>query len=673
MTLPFSDPVLVFATVLAVILVAPLVFARLRLPGIIGIIVVGVAVGPNALGWLALDGTIRLLGTVGLLYIMFLAGLEISLSQFARQRRESLAFGAITFAIPQFVGTAFFRLLGFDWTAAILIASMFASHTLVAYPVITRLGITRNRAVVTTVGGTILTDTVALLILAVVARSVQGELSPAFWMQLGLSLVVYVAAIVLLLPRLGRWFFRAVSDGTSQFLFILTVAFGVSYLARAIGIEPILGAFLAGLVLNRLVPESGPLMNRVQFVGNALFIPFFLLYIGMLVDLDVLAGSLAAWGVMAAMLGTNVVTKLVASKLTQRLFGYTAAEGWVIFGLSTTEAAATLAATLVGYELGIIGDDVLNGVILMILVTCIMGPAVVERFGRRIALAEADAPPDDADAPERTLVPLANPETAPELIALALAARPPGAAEPLYPLAVAPPGADVDAAVASSERLLAAATAHATAADVPTVALTRVDPNVAGGILRAVAERRIARIVIGWNGRPSLETRVFGSVLDALVDEAPAEILVCRPTRPLPTHRRVVVAVPAHAEREPGFERLARTIKRLAAQAGADVLVLAEPGSVEPVVARLTAARPEAAVTTETVEDLAALVETLDTVLRPDDLLVLVGARPGTLSWRAALERLPRVLATRFDGHSLVVGYPALRPSPAAEPPSSVA
>ena len=382
--IPITDNVLLFLVLLLVVFLAPTISRWIKLPGVVGIILAGVALGPNGINLISMTTAIELLGSVGLLYIMFIAGLEINMTDFLRNKNKSIVFGLLTFLIPQITGMIIFRLLGFSWAASILIASMFASHTLVGYPVITKLGITKNIAVLTTVGGTIITDTLALLILAIIARSVTGELDLNYWISLTLFVSVYFAIIIYFLPILGRWFFKHNEDGSAQFYFVLVVAFGCSFLAKVIGIEPIIGAFLAGLVLNRMIPVTSTLMNRVQFVGNSLFIPFFLLYIGMIVNIELLIKNPSAWIVMFVMLFTNMITKYVSSKLTQKIFKFSSAEGWVIFGLSTTEAAATLAATLVGYRLKIIGDDVLNGVILMILITCIIGPIVVEFFGKKI-------------------------------------------------------------------------------------------------------------------------------------------------------------------------------------------------------------------------------------------------------------------------------------------------
>ena len=340
---PISDPVLVFAIVAALILLAPIVMGRWRLPGMIGLLAAGALLGPNALGVLARDQSFVLFGTVGLLYIMFTAALEIDMAVLKRHSGASLAFGLFTFGIPMGLGLVVaHHLLGFDWPAAILLASTFASHTLVTYPIASRLGITRNPAVTTAVGGTIVTDTLALLVLAVIVSSTRGSIDEMFWYRLGVSLALYVAAILVGLPLLARWFFRKVGrDGVAEFVFVLATVFGCAALSHLAGSEPIVGAFLAGLALNRLIPHHSTLMNRIQFTGEAVFVPFFLLSVGMLLDLRVFAGGPRAWAVALAMVVTVHVTKWLAAEAT-RLLGYSRDQARLVFGLSVPQAAATL-------------------------------------------------------------------------------------------------------------------------------------------------------------------------------------------------------------------------------------------------------------------------------------------------------------------------------------------
>ncbi|WP_035985142.1 cation:proton antiporter [Leptolyngbya sp. KIOST-1] len=664
MPLPVEDPILIFGLCMVVILATPLIFERFKLPGLIGPIVAGVVLGSSVLNVLERGQAIELLGNVGLLYIMFLSGLEINMNQFRRNRDRSFAFGVITFTIPQLAGTLIFHyLLGFDWIAAILIASMFASHTLVPYPIISRLGIMKNDAVVTTVGGTILTDTVALLVLVVVARAFEGELTTMFWVSLALAMVIYVAAVIYLLPPLARWFFRNVEDGgKSEFVFVLAVVFIGAFLARAVGTEAILGAFLVGLTLNRLIPERSRLMTRIQFFGDAFIIPFFLIFIGLLVDVSVLFSSLTAWVVMISMLATNVITKFIAAGVTRRIYNYTAAEGWVMFGLSTCEAAATLAATLVGYELGIIGDDVLNGVVLMIFATCILGPSVVDRFGRQVAREQDEQQYEPRQAPQRVLVPLANPATSEALINVAALLRDGKSEEAIYPLSVIAEeteAEDTDNSVVAAERLLAHAVVHGVELDLPVNPVTRVARNPASGIVEAATERRISDIVIGWNGTRSARQRIFGSVIDQMLEQAPQQVWVCKFDHGVSTFQRLVVLLPAMIDHNPGFYEAVRSLKHLAAQLGADLQGYVVGDTAEAYRQHFAAVPIETSSGFTEVPDWTGAIAHLKGAPSDKDLVVLVSAREGTVAYDRTLERLPQRLADLRL--SFMVLYPSER------------
>lgn len=660
--LPVEDPILIFGVCMAVILVTPILFEKLRLPGLIGPIVAGVVLGTSVLNILEKGQAIELLGNVGLLYIMFLSGLEINLSQFRKKSDRSIVFGIITFTIPQVLGTIIFRfLLNFSWPASILIASMFASHTLVPYPIISRLGITKNDAVVTTVGGTILTDTAALLLLVVVARGYEGELTPMFWVTLILSMLIYMASVIYFLPMLARWFFRNVEDGgKGEFIFVLAVVFLCSYLARAVGTEPILGAFLVGLTLNRFIPERSRLMMRIQFFGDTFIIPFFLIFIGLLVDVSVLASGFKAWIVMLTMLTTNVVTKLIAANLTRHLYKYSSAQGWVIFGLSTCEAAATLAATLVGYELGIIGDEVLNGVVLMIFATCILGPWVVDRFGRKVAQEDAEQPYEPRQSPQRFLVPLANPATSENLLAIATFLRDNKSEEALFPLTVVSDQIETDdteSNVATAERLLAHAVVYAAEMNVPTNPVTRVARNPASGIVEAATERRISDIVIGWNGNPSAQERIFGTVIDRMLDQSTQQVWVCRLTAPINTLQRLVIILPPLIDYNPGFYEAIRSLKHFAAQLGASLQVLGIEPEMERLQQHINEVTVPGSLSFQSIPDWANLADTLADLIQPSDLAVLMSARHGTIAYDRRLERLPRLLADLYP--NFLVLYPS--------------
>ena len=666
LTLPITDPVLIVAIAGAIFLLMPLLMQRIRVPGLIGIIIAGAVIGPNALNLLARDQTIVLLGTVGLLYLMFMAGTEIDLHGFKRYRKESLVFGSLTFLIPQLTGTAIFLLLlGFSWPAAILVASMFASHTLVAYPIAMRFGITKNRAVTTAVGGTIITDTAALLVLAVVAAGTRGVLDWAFWIQLVAFLALYVIAIWFGLPRLGRWFFRSEkTGGISEYLFIFTALFAGAYLAEVAGIEAIVGAFLVGLALNRLIPDQSLLNNRIHFIGESIFIPFFLLSIGMLVDVRVLMADVRVWQVMLAMTATVVVTKWLAARISRQVFGYTSEEGWAVFGLSVPQAAATLAATLIGLEVGLFDEAVLNGAVMMILVSCLLGPWVVEKYGRRLALQEERKPYDPAEAPQRILVPMARPATAEDLMDLALLIREPDSAEPVYPLTVVP--ADEDRAgefVATAERMLSHAVTHALGAGVPVVPLTRMDHNFANGIARGIAESRASTVIIGWDGKRSHRRGIFGTVLDQLLEQTRQQVLVTKVAHPFNTTERIILLIPEGTDHTPGFLEALQTLKTLANRLGAAVQAYTIAAPSQAYQLHLDSVRPEAPSTVERAADWNDALALVSNEVRRDDLVVVLAARRGAIAWDPAMERLPGELASLVP-ESFIMMYPSeVRPS----------
>ncbi len=662
LSLPITDPVLIFALVMVLILILPLLFQRIRVPGIVGLIIAGVFIGPHALNVLARDQTMELLGTVGLLYIMFIAGLEVDLNEFKRQKNRSILFGITTFVLPQVLGAFMARyMLGFDWTSAILLGAVFASHTLLAYPIVSRLGLAKGEAVTTAVGATILTDTAALLVLAVIVRAAEGALTPLFWLQMTVLLTLYMTGVLWGVPRLGRWFFQKVSgDGVFEFVFVLAVVFVCAFLAAVAGVEPIIGAFLAGLALNRLVPEHSTLMNRTRFVGESLFIPFFLISVGMLVDVRVLAGEADAWTVAGAMLGTVIVTKFLAAQTTRPLFSYSSDQAWMLFGLTIPQAAATLATVLIGYNVGIFGESVLNGTILMILVTCMIGPWFAERYGRRVALQAERAPFKPSQAPQRILVPLANPETAPLLMDLAFMVWQPKSEQPIYPLAIVRNQENVQSGVGAAEKLLGHAVVHAAAADVRVVPVVRIDYNVAHGVLRAIRERMISTVIIGWNGKSSGRQYTFGSILDQLLHESHEQLLVSKIEQPVATVERIVLALPPYAELDPGFGDVARTAKTLASQMSASIMVLASHDRMPDIERRMAAIKPDVPVAYQQVEAWSRLISTYEAYHKPHDLLLLVAARQGTLAWRPALTRLPRLIARRFPETTLVVCYPSI-------------
>ena len=575
---PIDDPVAVFLLILAIMLVAPLLFEKLNLPGIVGLILAGVVVGPEGLGLLERDENIILLGTVGLLFLMFMAGLETSLDDFKENGDKAVIFGLATFIAPMILGTAAMMALGYGFLAAVLVASCFASHTLLALPVLNKLGIMRVPAVNITLGGTLITNVVALLVLAVVVKADSGDLTLGFWLFLIPALTIYTFATLWGVPIIGRWFFRKFGhDESAEFIFVLATLFIISYVASLIEIEPIIGAFLAGIALTPLIPQLSPLMNRIQFIGNTLFVPFFLISVGMLIDPLILIREPKSLLIAAVMIIAELVSKFVAAWVTGKWLGYKFPSVMVMFGLTIAQAASTLAAATVAYEIELIDRTTVNGIVALILFTCIVSPLITEKWGKDINPASdsnAILPDNACLLAQRVLVPVANPSNENNLLnlALILSKAVNGTLLPLHVLCdrTSPINGE---AISQQMQLLAAAEeiAHSANAEVETVG--RVDDAVARGIVRAAIERKASLVICGWKGFSSYQENLFGGVIDNVAAKAIVPVLIARFTQPIANTARIFLAVSKKQVLSPEFNSIIDVAKVLAAELKASLQV----------------------------------------------------------------------------------------------------
>ncbi|MBP7052424.1 MAG: cation:proton antiporter [Phycisphaerae bacterium] len=648
--LPISDPILIFAVVMAMILIAPLLARRVRLPEIVGLIAAGAIFGPHGLGLLARDQTVQLLGAVGLLYIMFLTGLEIDLHHVRKNRNHAAIFGLLSFAIPMFLGIVLGRwAFGMTVSASFLLAGMLSSHTPLTFSIVSKLGLTKSRSAGTAVGGTIISDTLALLVLVAVASTVNGDVNTWFWVRLFVSMLAYVAGVVFLVPWIGSAFFRHLStDENTDFVFVLAVALLSSYLAHLAGLEPIIGAFLVGLALNSLIPEKSLLMTRIQFTGNAIFIPFFLLSVGMLVNARLLFTRIEAWVLVVGMVVVAIVAKGIAALVSQRILRYLPDEGLLLFGLTVNRAAATLAIVLVGGNLGLFSDAVVVGAIMTIAVTCLVGSIVTERAGRRVALHEAQGGFDVSAAPHRIMIPLQERQGAKELLEIALLLREKGSHEPLYPLQVVPEDRDVEQKVALAEKVLAHTVVRAMSAGVPVTALTSVDISVISGVVRTLRDNRISMILLDWDGQASSKTRTFGRTIDGIIERSVQLVMVNRLRRPVSTATRIVLVLPPLAERQPGFESVVKATKTLANQAGTSLLILSLPDMAVGAANFIRRTTPSVPVSFRTIRFWKEVRADLDDLAGRNDWLILMAPRKGELAWQPSLDRLPARWAQEF-------------------------
>ncbi len=543
-----------FLILFVIVLLAPIIFNKIRIPSLIGLIIAGAVIGPYGVGLMLRDSNMIMLGNAGLLYIMFLAGIEIDVAEFRKNSAKSLVFGMLTFSIPMIIGTfAGLYLLNLTLISSILLASMFASHTLVAYPIISKLGAGKNRAVTVAVGGTMITDTLALLVLAIIVSMNEGQVTPAFWTQMTLSLILFSLVVVFLFPIVGRWFFKKFHDSTSQFIFVMTMIFLGGFLAELAGIEAIIGAFLAGLSMNRLIPHVSSLMNRIGFVGNAIFIPIFLISVGMLIDYHAFVTGFETLKVAVVMTVVAILAKFLAAWVTQKIYGYTKAERMLIFGLSNAQAAATLAAIMVGHRVGLLDDSILNGTIVMILVTCTVASFRAQKGAVEVSLSEGMVKEESGNPDERILIPIANKDTLRDLIDLSLTIKSKANVDNVYALNIIKSTEATSETEKASEKLLEEAVMLGAGADTAIQPLQRYDMNVLNGILGVVKKYAITDIVMGLHVKQQISESFLGNLVEGVLNKCQSTLFVYKAIQPLGTIKRRLVIIPPNADREVGF------------------------------------------------------------------------------------------------------------------------
>lgn len=664
--LPITDPTWIFFLVMIIILFAPIILGRLHIPHIIGMILAGIFIGEYGFNILERDSSFELFGKVGLYYIMFLAGLEMDMEDFKKNQVKSIVFGLITFAIPMALGIwSSMEVLGYGFTTAALLASMYASHTLVAYPIVSRYGLSRLRSVNITIGGTAVAVTLALMVLAVIGGLYKGESGNYFLLLLIIKVAILGFLIVFFFPRIGRWFFRKYDDNVMQFVFVLAMVFLGGGLMEFVGMEGILGAFLAGLVLNRLIPHVSPLMNRLEFVGNALFIPYFLIGVGMMIDVRTLFAGGEALKVALVMTIVATFSKWLAAWITQKIYGMRATERNMMFGLSNAQAAATLAAVLIGHNITLstgerlLNDDVLNGTVVMILFTCVISSLVTERAARRFALQQDQEEEHNGKEkkPEQILIPVANPETLENLINLALVIKEDRRKEGLIALNVMNDSNNSSKREIQGKRNLEMAAMIAASADVTMERVSRYDMNIASGIIHTIKEYDVTDVIIGLHHKANIVDSFFGNLAESLLKGTHREVMIARFLMPVNTLRRIIVAVPPKAEYESGFSKWVEHFCRMSAILGCRMTFFSNEDTqrrLQMITKRQSGSKLIEFSILEEWQDLLLLTSEV----HYDHLLVIISARRSSISYDPTFDKLPMQISKYFNNNSIIVLYP---------------
>ena len=653
---PVTEPTWIYLGVLSIVLFAPLLFNRLRLPHIIGMILAGLLIGPNGLNILDRDDSFELFGEVGLFYIMFLASLEINMQEMKQAKGGALLMGLAVFAIPIALGLlANTFILKYDnFMTSLLLASMYASYTLISYPIVARYGLSRLRCVNFVVGGTVITDTLTLFVLAIIVGISRGEANVWFVLLMFVKLIAVGAIIILLFPRIARYFFRNYNDSVIQYIFVMMLLFLGAGLMKLAGMEGILGAFITGLVLNRLIPHSSPLMRRIDFVGNAIFIPFFLIGVGMMIDVSVLfkgGNSLVVAGVMVS---TALVGKWLASFLVSKVYRMSSGERNLMFGLSTSQAAATLAAAIVGNKIGLLNDDVLNGTILLILVTCVVSSIVADRASRKLILSGKALNAPAGVSSKKTLLALANPGMVDRLMDLALLVRKENSQIPLSAINVV---LDEDKQRRhDGSKVLDQAANIAASVNVPLLTKMRLTTNLAHGIVHEVKENDYRELILGFHKKETANDSFLGNVLPEVLNSLDCQVLMARMNIPLNTVRMIHITFPAKAEFEAGFPYWVEETARMASGLGCRIMYHGHPDTMDKIKVELKKHAPIDASYFET--DGGNDLKRLAQVIHKDHLLIIVSARKGSISFRPSLDHIFVQLQRDYQDTSIMLIYP---------------
>ena len=662
-----TDPTQIFFVVLIIILLAPIVMNKLRIPHIIGMVLAGIAIGEHGLNLLPHDASFTLFGHVGLLYIMFLAGLEMNLSDLKKYGGRMAVFGVMTFAVPFALGFCASRwLLGYSSAASVLLACILSSNTLIAYPIVSRFGLQKHRAVVLSVGSSMLALTLALLVLAGFSASYSGDAGLLFWLFFAAKVVAFTAGVVMIIPRLTRWFFSRHSDAVSLFTYVLAVMFCCAAVSDLCGLEDIFGAFMAGVVLNRFIPNVSPLMNRLEFTGNAVFIPYFLIGVGMIIEFDSMFHSTTTMLVVLCTVFFGTFGKAIAAYATAALMQLDRSSGHIMFGLTTAHAAGSIAMMSVGLSLygadgqPLVDSSMLNGIVVMILFTCIISSLVVDQASQQILLRQQEQEPEAAEPrsdDEKIMLPLSRLDDTDSLVKLAILMRNERLNRGLIALNVVYDDASSDKKQAEGWRILDEALTTATSADVRMQVQSRLATNIANGIKHAFKENDASEIIMGLHRRRSEQDSFWGTYAQGMISEINRQIMLCRITRPLSTLRQIHVALPSRSEFEVGFSRWLERMARLAENLGCRIVFHGREVPLQRISDFMAVRHPRVRAAYERMEHWKQFTE-LGSQVKADQLLVVVTARQGTMSYKATFELLPAELTRYFSDCSLIVIYP---------------
>ena len=656
---------MVFFTVLIIILFAPIVMSKLRIPHIIGMVLAGVIIGPHGFNILERDASFELFGRVGILYIMFLAGLEMDLQGLKSDVKRVSIFSIASFLIPfimMYIAGIYF--LGYSSLASVILSSVMAANTLISYPIVARFGLQKHATTTISVGASMISLLLALIVVTAVEGGILGGTNVWFWLMFVAKFVVYCITIYYIIRRVTRWFLRSYSDSVMQYIFVLGMMFFSAATSEAIGIDGIFGAFYSGLMLNRFIPHVSPLMNRIEFIGNAIFIPYFLIGVGMLINLGLLfepsSGSTAV-GIIPTVITIVIVGtigKAIAAYASCFAFRLPWQDGHLMFGLTSAHAAGGIAIVMIGMSLNIMGDDMLNGVVIMILFTCIISTLVTDYASRRIVITDGLRERQNKDADdEKMLIPVKYPETCNTLVNIAVLMRNRSLNRGLVALNVVYDDEDAERNQQKGHQLLEGVVSRAADSDIRVQTQVRLATNIANGIKHAFKEFDCSEIIMGAHIHDNSRRAFWGDFAQSVFNGLSRQIIIARCTQPISTLRAIRVAVPSRAEFEPGFYRWLERLSRMAQNVGCRIIFHGRVDSLNLIDLYISHRHPGVRAEYVSMPKWKGLIELMENTL-PDEMLVIVTARQGTVSYKAALANLPEEMTEHYKGTNYMILFP---------------
>lgn len=662
LVLPITNPVLLFAVILLIILIVPLILDNLNIPGIIGLIICGIIIGPYGFNIVENNSAIELFSTIGLLYLMFLIGLELDLNEFQMNKYQSIIFGFLTFTIPLAIGfPIFYHIFKYSFDASLLLSSTFATHTLVTYSIVSKRNIKKDKSIAITVGATILADIAVLTLLAVIINKAQHGISPNFWINLALSMTVFLAGSFTIIPMLSKWFFRKFEgERHSHYIYVLAILFLTSWFAEVLGMEAIIGAFIAGIALNKLIPKSSTLMNKLEFVGNALFIPFFLVSVGMLVDIKVIFQDYMI--VLLAVMFTVVSTfgKWLAALVSQLLFKFNRNQRELMTGLSSAHTAGTLAIILAGQKVGLVDGNILNATIIFMLLSCILSSLITQSASKKIALTIDSDKNDDATVPvipaEKFLLPFVNMDTLSKQIKFTSYINDKKSKKTVSVLRVVPNDEKAEKEIYTIKRDSNDIKSIGSDSELDVKEIYTIDNNVVSALARTSREISASSIIIPWSATHSF-SNLREERIRHIISSVDKSVYVCHLERSLIEQKRIVLFAPPLCHLETGFKLWVNSIIRLSQELSIPIVIYSDSKSYEAFIQTTNNGKKINYISHIEYEDWGNY-HLLEQQINNNDIIVIVMSRKDYLSSNSYFDNLPFKLEKTFDEHIKIAIYP---------------